>query len=220
MASRLELYAPIKPFVINQHFAENQACVKDFGLPTQRVVGANAAGVCPIGYEKLYPKFGMRGHNGLDVRAGEDKLFNACKGIVVEKQTVPARGLGVGIMTLEPVLIDAYPGKEYYAKIRYWHLKEMYVEVGDVVDVGHLLGITDTTGYSAGNHLHWEGQAMAKDAGGHPYLADNANGIGAAFDIEPHWNGKYAVDEVVIPLQMKLIVLLTKLLNALKEKQQ
>lgn len=217
MPQRFEFYAPLKPFIVHQHFAENDACVRDFGGPNQRVV-SKVNGVCPIGYEELYPKFGMRGHNGLDCRAGEDKLFSPIRGIVVEKQTVPARGLGLGIMTFDKVMTDSYP-KPYFVKLRMWHLKQMYVEVGDTVEIGQLIGITDTTGYSAGNHLHFEGQVMDKDAGGHPFLADNANGIGAAFNIEPHWNGKFAVDEQIITLQQRLIILLQQYVAYLKQKQ-
>ncbi len=217
MYPRFEYFAPLKPFVITQKFADNQACVRGFGQPWQSIVG-KTNNVCPPGYEDLYPKFGMRGHNGLDVSAGEDNLYAPICGMVVEKQSVPARGLGIGIMTLDKVQTDSY-AQPRYVKLRMWHLKHIFVEVGDIVEIGQLVGITDTTGYSAGNHLHFEGQVMEKDAGGHPYLADNPNGIGAAFDIEPHWNRQYAFDQMPIAtVQQKLILLLQKMLFALQPK--
>lgn len=36
------------------------------------------------------------------------------------------------------------------------HLLEGYVEVGDVVEAGQLIALTDNTGWSSGSHLHFE----------------------------------------------------------------
>lgn len=210
---RLKLYYPVKPYHLNQPFGHNQACVKDFGRPTQHITG-KVNGVCPIGYDELYPHFGFKGHNGLDLRTGEQTVYAACAGTVVEAQKVPARGLGVGICTDMKVNLDAHG--DHFAKLRYWHLKQLFVDAGDTIKVGQPIGISDNTGYSAGNHLHFELQPMDKDQGGHPYLAFNGNGIGAAIDPEPFFCGEYAVDQLLIPLQMQLIVLLKKLLESLK----
>ena len=193
---RLELFYPVKPFRVNQHFGANEPCVKDFGLPTQRVVTPpGPTFTCPTGYEKLYSQWGMSGHNGTDLMAGEQKVYAAHGGVVVEKQTVPSRGLGLGILTNEPVELDEHG--VHYIKIRYWHLKSFNVEVGDSVKAGQLIGVSDSTGYSSGNHLHFEGQPMNKDAGGHPYIALSDSGssvIANAIDVEPFLNGKYAED--------------------------
>lgn len=189
---RLSLYYPVKPLVINQHFGENIPCVKDFGLPTQVVVNGADNKTCPVGYEKLYAKFGMAGHNGLDLRAGEQEVRAACAGTVVEIQSVPARGLGVGVITDEKVDVDGYGN--FYVKLRYWHLKTIFVQAGQHVEEGQLLGISDTTGYSSGNHLHFEGQAMQKDEGGHPFVLFVPGNIAGAINIEPHFNGRYAED--------------------------
>lgn len=215
MSERLRLYYPVKPYILFQKFGANQACVKDFGLPTQKVIGENYLGVCPVGYERLYPKFGMKGHNGLDLQAGEQYVYSPIKGTVVEAQKVPARGLGIGVQTDEKVNLDTWG--DHFAKLRHWHLKQLFVDVGDKVEIGTPLGVTDSTGYSSGNHLHFELQPMSKDAGGHPYLSFNANGIGAAVDPEPFFCGEYALDFAVIPLQMQLIILLKKLIYQLNK---
>lgn len=214
MSERLRLYYPVKPFSSAQSFGDNIPCVKDFGLPTQVVVDSYTNGTCPVGYEKLYAKFGMSGHNGMDIRAGEWPVYAACDGVVVEKQTVPARGFGLGILTNDKVFLDG--SGEHFAKLRYWHLKSFYAEVGDKVVAGQQIGITDNTGYSSGNHLHFELQPMDKDAGGHPILAFPTNGIGAAIDPNPFFTGISAVD---VPTQIsyfqqlipKLIALLAQL---------
>ncbi len=70
----------------------------------------------------------------------------------------------------------------HYARVRYWHLREFYVEVGDAVDVGAKLGVTDTTGYSSGNHLHFEVNLFDRDAGGHPVQVFLPGMIAGAID--------------------------------------
>lgn len=214
---KLELNYPVKPFQVNQHFGDNKPCVKDFGLPSQQIVSWTDNKTCPAGYDKLYGHFGMSGHNGTDLLAGEQNVYAACDGVVVEKQSVPARGLGLGILTNTPV--ELADGVSHYVKVRYWHLKVMYVEVGDSVKAGQLLGVTDNTGYSSGNHLHFEGQPMDKDAGGHPYLTYPNNGIGAAIDLEPFFTGTYAEDlPRLVTLNTALVEALQKLLAYLKQK--
>lgn len=193
---KLELYYPVRPFHITQHFAENSACVKNFGTPSQQIIGVQNNATCPVGYDKLYDHFGMAGHNGLDLKAGVQNVYAACAGTVIEQQLVPARGLGLGIITDTPVEVGL--PVPYYMKMRYWHLKEFKVRIGDTVQAGDLIGISDTTGYSAGNHVHFEGQPMQKDEGGHPkVLFGNGNYFGMKFigggiDIEPYFNGQYA----------------------------
>lgn len=184
-----EIFYPVKPFRITQSFGENDPCVKNFGKPNQTILSGYAT--CPIGYEKLYPKFGMDGHNGTDVATGEQPVYAAMAGTVIEKQTVPARGLGLGILSE-----GIYPFKEgnYFLKLRYWHLKSFTVEVGQTVKVGDQIGVTNNTGYSSGNHLHFEGQLMSKDAGGHPKLVKLPTKYANSINIEPYFNGLFAAD--------------------------
>lgn len=212
------LYYPVKPFHVNQHFGDNIPCVKDFGLPTQSIVTGADNHTCPVGYDKIYSHFGMSGHNGTDLQAGVQNVYAACDGVVVEKQTVPARGLGLGILTNEPVNLGVH-GTHFF-KVRYWHLKSFNVEVGQSVRAGDLIGVSNNTGYSSGDHLHFEGQPMDKDAGGHPYLALPAGNIAGAIDIEPFFVGIYAED--VLPLEGKLkqlAFLLTKLVALLLSRK-
>ena len=213
---KLRLYYPIKPHTLNQPFGANLPCVKDFGLPTQSIITGSDNNSCPVGYEKLYPRFGLSGHNGLDLNSGEQNCYASCDGVVVEKQSVPARGLGLGILTNEPVELNQV--SNHYIKIRYWHLKTIYKEVGDSVKAGDLIGVTDNTGYSSGNHLHFEGQPMDKDAGGHPFLAFPNNGIGGAIDLAPYFNGIYAESiPQLISLNKILVEILIRLLAYLKK---
>ncbi len=101
----------------------------------------------------------------------------------------------------------------HFAKLRYWHLKSFTVKVGDHVEVGQQIGITDNTGYSSGNHLHFELQPMDKDKGGHPKLTNPVGHIAGAVSLEPYLTGTYALDEnlkTIVGLLSQLIVLLKK----------
>ena len=187
----LKLYYPVKPFIINQRWGENEACVKDFGTPSQKVV-TKKNGVCPVGYEELYPKFGMVGHNGLDLRAGVQPIYASHAGTVVEKQTVPARGLGLGILSHEQYDFGTYG--IHFAKTRYWHLKSFTKDVGDTVNIGDIIGTSDNTGASSGNHLHWELQLWDKDAGGHPIRYNHPDMIAGTIDPTPYLINVYAKD--------------------------
>lgn len=220
MASRLRLYYPVRPLFVNQHFSENRPCVSDFGKPTQNVINSNTDGTCPVGSDKLYAHFGMTGHNGVDLRAGEQPIYAACSGTVIEQQTVPARGLGLGILTDSTVLLDHFG--EHYAKLRYWHLKSFHVNVGDHVNEGDIIGITDNTGYSSADHLHFELNPMDKDAGGHPRYALSDSGtevIDNSIDPEPFFCGIYAdVLATEKPLLEKLVIALQQYLATFRQK--
>lgn len=186
---KLSLFYPVRPFFVNQHWGDNIPCVKNFGAPNQNIVNGGVT-TCPFGYEKLYPKFGMRGHNGVDLKAGVQNVYSANEGTVIEMQTVPARGLGVGVLTPKQYDFGVY-GVHYF-KIRYWHLKSINVQIGQYVEVGNILGVSDNTGYSSGNHVHFEGQLIDLDAGGHPVVVDVGDSIKGTIDLEPYFTGVYA----------------------------
>ncbi len=207
----------MKPLFINQAFGENQACVSDFGLPTQKVTGSNSDGTCPIGSEKLYQRFGMRGHNGLDLATGEQRCSNSCKGTVIEISSVPARGLGVGV--LSDIQYDFGPLGIHYAKVRYWHFKEIYVKAGQELEIGDALGVTDNTGYSAGNHLHFELDLFDKDAGGHPVQFFDPSMIAGSIDPAPYFQYPYAENYVeVLSIYQKIVNALTAFLAEYNKK--
>lgn len=217
MVSKLRLYYPVRPFHINQRFSDDIPCVKNFGLLSQSIVDGTDNFSCPIGYDKLYSHFGMSGHNGTDLQAGVQNVYAACDGVVIEKQLVPARGLGVGILTNEQY--DFGPIGTHFIKIRYWHLKSFNCEVGDKITAGQLIGVSNNTGYSSANHLHFEGDPMDKDAGGHPFYTNPPGNIASSIDIESYFTGIYA-DTLpqLITLDTALVGVLQKLLNYLKSK--
>lgn len=135
-------HRPVSPFVLNQPFGANQSCV-DLATNTKVITcdGLNP----PPGYRSLY---GTKGHLGIDLKAYHgQEVYCAQKGIVYNIDTNPKSGLDVKIIT-------NITGREFIHI--YEHLLGYQVKVGDSVETGQLIGWTDNTGYSSGDHLHFE----------------------------------------------------------------
>jgi murein DD-endopeptidase MepM/ murein hydrolase activator NlpD len=85
------------------------------------------------------------------------------------------------ILTGNTVIIEHLPGLFSV----YYHMSEILVKTGDVVEQGALVGSVGMTGFATGPHLHWEveaaGVAVDPDAlVGRPLLDKKAD----FFDIE------------------------------------
>ena len=153
------LWQPVTPFFITQHFGEDRACVQIKDGKT--VVSKETQATCPEGYKSLYAS--TNGHNGLDLRARRwQEVYAAHDGVVNEVQTEAARGLGVGIVTNKKYFC-VESGKPEYFKTRYWHFISLDTHVGDKVKTGDLIGYADSTGFSTGDHLHFELKPVSID---------------------------------------------------------
>jgi len=206
---KFELWYPLKPYYLNQAFGEDNICVKN-----KEVVG-KVDGVCPIGFVSLYTSVGLLAHNGEDLMASDgQKIYPSQDGTVVEIQTEPERGLGIGVITTEKYDLGEYG--EHYVKIRYWHLKGSNCKLGDKVTVGQVIGYADSTGYSSGVHLHIEGKPIEYNPNGTYYNVFQDNGMFGAIDPQPYWNKIYSQD---IWLFYKLIELYKLIINFLKLKK-
>lgn len=103
----------------------------------------------------LYEKYGLLGHNGLDVFANDgDPIRAAHDGVITYTGEDGASGLLVVIRTNEPF---EYEGQEVYFKTLYGHLKKdsIRVRVSQAVRTGDIIALADNTGASTGTHLHW-----------------------------------------------------------------
>ncbi len=204
------LYYPVRPFRINQQFGSNLPCVIDYSLPTQQIVTGADNQTCPVGFVKLYPLMGYpNGHNGADLMAGEQNVYASQDGTVTLQSSVASRGLGLGITTDEEYDFGQYG--VHHARMMYWHLKSFNVNAGDTVKAGDLIGVSDNTGYSSGDHLHFELDLQDKDGAGH-FVTVNT------IDPVPYFNGDYAdIVKVKIELLKTLANALQKLVNLLKK---
>ncbi len=87
-------------------------------------------------------------HKGIDLGADKGVAVYATGDAVVTKSTQGQRGKGYG----QELLLD----HEYGYETRYGHLSRRYVERGDSVKRGQLIGEVGATGGTTGNHLHYE----------------------------------------------------------------
>lgn len=137
-----EFYRPVSPFIINQGFGENQSCVSLDG--TNKVITCDGNNP-PAGYKSLY---GPGGHKGIDLRAYHgQEVYCARDGVVYNIDTNTKSGLDVKVLS--------EINGESYMHI-YEHLLGYKPKVGDKVMTGQLIGWADNTGYSSGDHLHFE----------------------------------------------------------------
>jgi murein DD-endopeptidase MepM/ murein hydrolase activator NlpD len=183
------LTQPVTPFRINQKFGEFGACVG----PGNQVITPSVPRTCPPGYRSLY---GKGGHNGLDLQAAKwQRVYAAAAGTVIEKETEPDRGLGIGIVTAQRYWCEETRQLEYF-KVRYWHLAGFDVDLGETVETGAFIGYADNTGFSSGDHLHFEvkpvrqSRTAAKPGEWENVLANDTNG---AVDPLPYMNTIFAL---------------------------
>jgi murein DD-endopeptidase MepM/ murein hydrolase activator NlpD len=145
------LFRPVTPWKINQNFGENLACIDiKTGTKTIACDGLNP----PQGYRSIYSQ--MSGHSGVDLFAlNNQPIYASQDGIVAELVDEKVRGLGLGIITTNKFYCKETKKNEHF-KVRYWHNARHNVRLGSKVFIGDLIAWADNTGYSAGDHLHWE----------------------------------------------------------------
>ena len=94
----------------------------------------------------LYEYMGWGLHKGLDIPcASMTEVYASHDGKVTRVSDDPTQGLGV-------VIWDSVQGIESV----YWHLQSHSVGISDIIKVGQLIGLSDNTGFSKGNHLHFQ----------------------------------------------------------------
>lgn len=144
----MKLYQPVKPFHVNQKFGENNACVDiETGTKVITADGNNP----PAGYRSLY---GKGGHGGVDLASYHGQpVYSSHEGKVVLIDTQPKSGLDVRVEFTEG-------GNTY--RIIYEHLLGYQPKIGDMVEVGSLIGWADNTGWSSGDHLHLQLDQLVK----------------------------------------------------------
>ncbi len=137
-------YQPVKPYVVHQKFGQNSACASTDGK--NRVISCDGNNP-PKGYKSLY---GPKGHTGVDLRAKHgQEVYCALTGTITEIDTNPRSGLDVRV-------VSEIGGKKY--RHIYEHLLGYQGKVGNEVQTGQLIGWADNTGWSSGDHLHFEVQ--------------------------------------------------------------
>ncbi len=159
----------------------------------------------PFGSDPAYySKFGLNGHNGIDLEASHGTPVYAAHDGEAYFETDPNGGEGIVIRTTETF---DYESSQVYFKSIYWHLcdgkKEpqfaspiMCTDItrpGQLIKTGDLIGYSDNTGFpneSTGEHLHFGLKPMAM-TGEYPGQFANyaqTNGFLGAIDPTPYFN--------------------------------
>ena len=127
----------------------------------------------------MYARFGLSGHNGLDIAVPEGTPVRAgATGWVREAMENPALGKYIKVM-------------HGWGHTVYAHLSELQVRHGQQVEAGQVIGLSGNTGNSTGPHLHLGVRIAPYDRGdgwlGYsnplPLLQHPRAGTGLA----PHW---------------------------------
>lgn len=114
---------------------------------------------------EVYKQFGLKGHNGLDLRAKRgDPVYAVDEGTAFLEQ----QDGGFGIY----IKIYHWWGITYYA-----HLLAGITASGIRVDAGQIIGYADNTGFSTATHLHF---------GVKPFPVQTNNGYRGAVDPEDY----------------------------------
>ncbi|GHB87356.1 M23 family metallopeptidase [Persicitalea jodogahamensis] len=87
----------------------------------------------------------MRSHNGLDIGCAVQPVVASARG-VVSRTGFDARGLGNYVKIIH--------GNGY--ETTYGHLSEVWVRVGQILNLSQPLGMAGKTGLATGVHLHYE----------------------------------------------------------------
>lgn len=145
---KLELFYPIKPYLITQKWG-----IKD----------------------DFYKKFGFSQHNGVDIQ-NFGKLYSEIECEYYRTLWQPnGGGLTLGVLSLHTY---DFPDGKYRILIDYLHLDKVVLKVGQKVKVGELIAIPDNTGVTTGPHCHIQYRRVKVDDKGVVTNADKnqANG--------------------------------------------
>ena len=125
----------------------------------------------------IYSRFGLKGHNGIDLRVFDNNGNRAISGDLI----APHDG------KIIEASLDS-DGYGWYYKIEndvegsiLGHNKQLLFKVGDTVEEGQLIAYTDNTGWSTGAHVHWGYYRKPRDRG---------NGYSGTCDPKPFINPK------------------------------
>jgi len=194
----MKIYRPIKTNWITQNFGENLACVKldsnGNAIRPFQIHRRGFVGSCPVGYTKLYPVIGMKSHNGIDLGLWHgEPVYHSGDYVGRMKTHIDNNGgVGVDIVSREPLLRDGIDNLEHHIKLRYWHLKSVVGWDDMEVKPGQLIGYGNDTGISGGDHLHFG----LKPCNSYGVSVHSGNGYFGAINPDPYYENKFVVEVI------------------------
>lgn len=163
---------------------------------------------------EFYKQLGMLGHNGVDIGCptGEKGYwYGTGRGTMLSIGVDYWGGIYCEVLTEED---------EHYYKHVFYHLKEVLAKVGQVLESGDLMYITDNTGKATtGPHLHAiEVKEVAKDQYGNWKTINKDNGYLGAIDPTPKFVNIFILDYLkTLQGQISLLQMLVNIWKMIKK---
>jgi len=208
----LKIYRPCKSDWLTQKFGVNKACAKkdkygNLAYPV-KVVGAYDNGLCPVGYGSLYRLLGMKGHNGYDLATWfQEPVYHCAEFDGWSRSEVDsAGGIGIDIVSNEPLLYCDECKENHYVKMRYWHNDKIKIADKTPIKVGDLIALSNSTGASSGNHIHLGLKWCDKNGNG----IHGNNGYYGAIDPTPYYENVCIIDVLKVKEKALTVIELTR----------
>lgn len=160
-----------------------------------------------------YEQFGFTRHNGVDTLEGADRRIHCPqKAEVLFVGHNDGAGNYVQLRTTDMWEAD---GTECYVWMMFMHLEKATCKVGDILDIGGEIGVSDHTGFSTGPHIHCTFRRLTK----YGTQLDTDPATNFTFDPMPYTTTVSAIDYYKwLGLNKQLILLLQRLVGLLQVK--
>lgn len=183
MAEPLKIFYAHKPFVITQRWGNPNPIYKAAGFSFSQHNGTDSI-------------TGTKNINGSD--DNHFPVYCPVENFTVYQVDYASAGGGHELWLLSNAPLQMND-KVRYAYMPLCHGKKILVKAGDQPKLGQLLMISDSTGFSTGQHLHeglyrvqWDGRSFIHDA------TDDQNDAGGSYDPAQFFTGEYAIDKAAL----------------------
>ncbi len=165
--NNITLYRPVATDFVSQKFGESKLCVRTLnGAPAtsngRYLLAQKVGGVCPPSSVDFYTRIlGMLGHNGIDAGTfyGEPVYYQFQWDTFAKNEHDRDGGVGVDLISKEPILECNEPNchQTHHVKLRTWHHVKSLVYDNQQFPQNTFIKIalSDSTGVSTGNHVHF-----------------------------------------------------------------
>ena len=152
MTKKLKLFTPLKQVKAFNSYPETVDAFYRFdrGINKDNLFGMNE--------DYYFKNLGVKGgHNGLDIMCYRGAAIMASHSGWVLEEYDEAKDInaGFGVVLVSNDEYEWLDGSKSHCKSIYWHNERNLVKAGDKVNTGDIIALSDSTGFSTGDHLHF-----------------------------------------------------------------